>query len=116
LRAEVKGLREDLVPRDELATRRRRAVAIILAAALLTMTVENSALSACFLSPPAPGSVGRTTCGVAFPGYADAMRQGDERLARFREVLSQIPRNATANADQDARIKRLEDELAKLKE
>jgi hypothetical protein len=38
-----------------------------------------------------------------------------ERLARFREVLSQIPRNATANADQDARIKRLEAELAKLR-
>jgi cell division protein FtsB len=44
------------------------------------------------------------------------MRQGDERLARFRDVLSQIPRNQQANADQDARIKRLEQELAKLKE
>jgi cell division protein FtsB len=115
LREEVKGLRRDLVPRDELRTARRRAVAIILVSALLTMTVENTALSACFLSPPAVGSPGRTTCGIAFPGYAGAMRQGDERLARFRDVLSQIPANRAANVDQDARIKRLEAEIAKLR-
>jgi hypothetical protein len=115
LRDEVKGLRRDLVPRDELRTARRRAVAIILTAALLTMTVENSALSACFLSPPAAGSVGRTACGYAFPGYGDAMRQGDERLARFRDVLAQIPANRATNVQQDHRLDRLEDELNRLK-
>lgn len=115
LRDEVAGLRADLVPRDELRTARRRAAAIVLAAALVTMTAENTAISGCFLAQPKAGSATRQVCSGVFPVlYAPAMRQGDEQRAQFRSLLATIPANTERSRANEAELRTLRERVAEL--
>ena len=110
LTKEVIGLRNELradyVPRDEQNQRRRQAAIIVVVAMLLSLTVENTAITRCFLSRP--GGLEYRVCSLAFPGYGEARKVGDVRLGQFNELLEGIPANAEKIKQLQDRIDRLE--------
>lgn len=112
---EVRALNAKLAnypPRDEVRRDGRRrgwrflgfAIAIILAAQLMTMTT----ISYCFLD--ASGEGGRHGACDVLPGYSEAMQQNEIRLARFEMLLTTIEKNKAEIARLNAEVEQIKKE------
>lgn len=91
--------------------RRRVAFTIVTSVALAflaTLTVNNVAITRCFLAGSQTHS---KICNTIFPGYNDAVDEGNVRLQQFNQLIAQIPENSKENRQQNRRLSRLEKEL-----
>lgn len=93
---------------DNARIRKRVAftiVASVLLAFFATLTVNNVAITRCFLTGAQRHSA---ICNTVFPGYNEAVDEGNDRLRKFNQLLKQIPLNVRKNKEQDDRLDRLE--------
>lgn len=104
---QVSDLAQRVLTKEYYKRRRRQAVAIACFVTLLGLVAEHSAITKCFLTPAQTGW-NENACAVMFPGYREAREQSQENLAKFQELISQVPVNQERITNLEQRVATVE--------